>query len=80
MTGRSADGQFLAVYNDAAIAGWVPAGQLKLFGGDDLTVVDSAISPGPIATLIADAMQPLATSAIDAAMREMKNSTPTPQP
>ncbi len=80
VTGRSADGQFLAVYNNEAIAGWVPAGQLKLFGSDDLTVVDSAISPWPIATLLADAMQPLATSALDAAMREMANSTPTPLP
>ena len=80
VTGRSADGQFLAVYNDEAIAGWVLATQLKLFGDDDLTVVDSAIAPGPIATLLADAMQPLATSVLDAAMREMVNATATPQP
>ena len=33
----------------------------RLYGDDDLTVVDFAFSPAPVATLIAQAMQPIAS-------------------
>ena len=59
VTGRSADGNYLAAYTEAAVAGWVAAGNLRLFGADDLTVVERAEGPGPIATLIAEAMEPV---------------------
>ncbi len=59
VTGRSADGNWLAAYTEAAVAGWVAAGNLRLFGADDLTVVERAEGPGPIATLIAEAMEPI---------------------
>ena len=84
VTGRSADGDFLAVYDDSGIYGWVAAGSLKLFGAEDLTVVEGAISPAPVVTLMAEAMQPLETSAIDDAIQAMMQATPvivaTPQP
>ena len=59
VTGKSADGRYLAAYTNEGVAGWVPTGQLLLFGGDDLIVVESTAGPGPIATLIAQAMQPV---------------------
>ncbi len=59
VTGKSADGRYLAAYTNEGVAGWVPAGQIRLFGGDDLIVVEAAAGPGPIATLIAQAMQPV---------------------
>jgi hypothetical protein len=70
VTGKSADGRYLAAYSNEGVAGWVPAGQLLLFGGDDLIVVESTAGPGPIATLIAQAMQPvvIATNTPEAAL------------
>jgi len=59
VTGISADGRWLSVYDDDAVFGWTPAGQLSLFGADDLTVVDKAVNPGVVATLIAEAMEPV---------------------
>ncbi len=59
VTGRSANGNYLAAYTGTAVAGWVAAGNLRLFGADDLTVVERAEGPGPIATLIAEAMEPV---------------------
>lgn len=59
VTGVSSDGRWLSVYSDDATYGWVPAGQLLLYGADDLIVVDEAVNPGMVATLIADVMQPI---------------------
>lgn len=59
VVGKSADGRFYAVYDDNAVAGWTPVGQLTVFGGDDLAVVDKAPDPGPVATLLAQAMRPV---------------------
>lgn len=59
VTGVSADGRWLSVYDDDAVYGWTPAGQLTLFGADDLIVVQEAVDPGVVATLIADVMQPV---------------------
>jgi hypothetical protein len=59
VTGKTVDGQFVAAYTDDGIAGWISAGQLTLLGADDLVVVEESAGPGPIATLLAEAMQPV---------------------
>jgi len=88
VTGRSADGNWLAVFTEEAITGWVPAGSLVLYGADDLTTVTEAFSPAPVATMIAEAMRPVATpmSAYFAALTatppaaslELPTATPMP--
>lgn len=75
VTGVSADGRWLSVYDEAGVYGWVPSGQLALFGDDDLTVVDEAVDPGVVATLIADVMQPV--EVLDELMATLE-ATPTP--
>jgi hypothetical protein len=60
VTGRSADGRWLSVYDDDAVFGWTPAGQLRLFGDEDLVVVEEAVDPAPVATLLARVMEPVA--------------------
>jgi hypothetical protein len=57
-TGRSADGNWLAVYTAEALSGWIPVGSVVLFGADDLLVVDEAFSPAPVATMLAEALAP----------------------
>ncbi len=59
VTGISEDGRWLSVYDETAIFGWTPVGQLVLYGADDLTVVSEAVDPAVVATLIADVMQPV---------------------
>jgi hypothetical protein len=59
VTGKSADGAWYSVYNEDAVFGWVPAGQLRVYGGDDLIVVEVAPDPAPVATLLAQAAQPV---------------------
>lgn len=59
VTGVSPDGRWLSVYDETAVYGWTPAGQLVLFGADDLTTVATAVDPAVVATLIADVMQPV---------------------
>jgi hypothetical protein len=59
VTGKSEDGSWYAVYNDDAVYGWTPAGQLRVYGGDDLVVVEEAPDPAPVATLLAQAAQPV---------------------
>jgi hypothetical protein len=59
VTGKTADGRYLAVYTNAGDAGWIATRQLALYGADDLMVVEAAAGPGPIATLLAEAMQPV---------------------
>jgi uncharacterized protein YgiM (DUF1202 family) len=65
VTGRSADGNWLAVYTDDATSGWVPAGALVIYNAGVLTTVDEPFSPGPVATLIADALIPPSTPIAD---------------
>lgn len=62
VTGKSADNRYLAAYTNDGMVGWVLVGQLLLFGADDLTVVQAAIGPGLIATLIAQDMHPFTTT------------------
>ena len=59
ITGRSADGAWLAGYTEDGIAGWVAASSVTLFGGADLQTVDHSVAPDAIATLIAQAMLPV---------------------
>jgi hypothetical protein len=59
ITGRNADAAWLAAYTEDGVAGWVAASTVALFGADDLTVVDAAVAPNAIATLIATAMLPV---------------------
>jgi uncharacterized protein YraI len=59
ITGRSADGAWLAGYTSAGVAGWVPTSAVTLFGGADLTIVERAVPPAAVATLIATAMLPV---------------------
>jgi hypothetical protein len=59
VTGRSADGAWLAVYTAAGVPGWVQAAALQVYGGDDLLVVERAIEPGAMATLLAKALTPV---------------------
>ncbi len=76
VTGISADSQWYAVYDEAAVFGWTPVSQLRIFGGDDLIVVDVAPDPGPVATLIAQAREPM--TVLDALMVEMATRTAAP--
>jgi hypothetical protein len=59
VTGKSADSAWYSVYNEDAVFGWVPAGQLRVYGGEDLIVVELAPDPAPVATLLAQAAQPV---------------------
>jgi hypothetical protein len=59
VTGKSADGAWYSAYNDNAVFGWVPAGQLRVYGGEDLVVVETAPDPAPVATLLAQAAEPV---------------------
>lgn len=78
VSGRSADGKWLAVFTDGAAAGWVPEGSLVLFGADDLKVVDKTFSPAPVATLIAGALTPVSTP-LDVVLAE-RAKTPASTP
>lgn len=59
VTGRSADGNWYAVYDNRFAYGWIPAGQLRVYGGDDLVVLEDALDPAPIATLLAQTDRPV---------------------
>jgi hypothetical protein len=94
VTGKSPDGAWYAVYNDAAVYGWTPAGQLRVYGDDDLIVVEEAPDPAPVATLLAQTGAPVrvlddlmaqfdatATTGAQAAAAELTPArTPTPPP
>lgn len=65
LTGKSADDLWLAVYTNGGVAGWVNAAGLARYGEANLLVVEQAFGPGPVATLIADAMIPIEMPPID---------------
>lgn len=65
LTGKSADGAWLTAYTNAGAAGWVKASALARYGDDQLIVVTEAFGPGPAATLVADALIPIAMPPID---------------
>ncbi len=61
ITGRSADGGWFAAYLEDGTAGWVPVSQVRVFGDSDaLEIVQESIGPAVVATLIAEASEPLA--------------------
>jgi hypothetical protein len=70
ITGKSADGSAYAVFSHDATAGWLGANAVTVYGGDDLLVVDFAVGPGPIATLMAEAMVPVEPSVLEGVGRE----------
>jgi hypothetical protein len=57
ITGRSADERYLAAYTAVGVPGWIAAGSLILYGEEALTEVDEPFGPGPVATMVADAME-----------------------
>lgn len=59
LTGKSADGAWLAAYDAQGVSGWLAAQQLVLLGTETLTVVTTASGPGLAATLVAQAMEPM---------------------
>ena len=65
ITGISADGSAYAVFDHGGAVGWIGASLVTVFGDDDLVVVEVAAGPGPIATLIAEAMQPIGPSVLE---------------
>lgn len=64
LTGKSADGGWLAAYSARGESGWVAASSLVLFGEETLAVVTEATGPGEIAALLATAMAPVAMPTI----------------
>lgn len=76
VTGISEDGRWLSVYDETAIFGWTPVGQLVLYGADDLIVVTEAVDPAVVATLIADVMQPV--TVLDDLMATLEATHPAP--
>jgi uncharacterized protein YraI len=76
VTGRSSDGRWLAAFTGDGVAGWVAASALRLYGADDLTVVEQAISMAPVATILAEAMKPVGRSMSD----YLLSLTATPEP
>jgi len=65
LTGKTADERWLAVYTNAGVAGWVSIDAIARYGEAHLLVVEQAFGPGPVATLIADAMIPIEMPPID---------------
>ena len=65
LTGKTPDGLWLAVYTNGGVAGWVNRAALARYGEASLVVVEQAFGPGPVATLIADAMIPIEMPPID---------------
>ena len=70
ITGKSADGNAYAVFGHDAVTGWLAASAVAVYGGDDLIVVDFSLGPGPIATLMAEAMVPVGPSVLEGVGRE----------
>ena len=64
LTGKSADGVWLAAYTEDGTSGWLAANRLTLFGSETLTVVTASVGPGLAATLVAEAMMPMAMPTI----------------
>ncbi len=46
VTGKSADEAWYTVYNEEAVFGWTPAGQLRVYGSEKLLVLEQAPDPG----------------------------------
>ncbi len=57
VTGRAADDRYVAVFTADGVPGWILTDRLVLFGSDDLVEVEQALGAGPIATMLAEAME-----------------------
>lgn len=64
LTGKSADGGWVAVYTADGGSGWLAVNRLTVFGAETLTVVTEAVGPGLAATMVAEAMMPIAMPTI----------------
>lgn len=64
LTGKSADGGWVAVYTADGGSGWLAVNRLTRFGAETLTVVTEAVGPGLAATMVAEAMMPIAMPTI----------------
>ncbi|MCE7989838.1 MAG: hypothetical protein DYG89_52495 [Caldilinea sp. CFX5] len=64
LTGKSADGVWVAAYTENGTSGWLAANRLTLLAAETLTVVTEAVGPGLAATLVAEAMVPMAMPTI----------------
>lgn len=71
VTGRNGDGAWLAVYTDDAVAGWVEASRVNLYGAEGLATVTESVVGG----VSAAAGQPVAV-----AQAEPSSATATPEP
>ena len=61
ITGKSADGRWLAAYTGEGVPGWIEAGRAHVFGDEDMLVtVTESRGAEIIATLIAEANLPVA--------------------
>ena len=65
ITGKTDEGRAYAVFSHDGLAGWLAASAVTVYGGDDLVVVNSAVGPGPVATLMAEAMRPIEPSVLE---------------
>ncbi|MEM7536130.1 MAG: SH3 domain-containing protein [Chloroflexota bacterium] len=69
VTGRSPDQVYYAVFTADLQAGWMAAGELVIFGAQDPRVVlpylTTSSAPIALATLLAEAMQPVPLATID---------------
>lgn len=70
VTGLNGAETHYAVFTADGAPGWIAASRLTLYGGDDLETVARAMGPGPVATMIADAMVPIEPSVLDAVEEE----------
>lgn len=64
LTGKSADGAWVAAYTEDGVSGWLAVNRLTLFGAEALAVVTEAVGPGLAATMVAEAMTPIAMPTI----------------
>jgi hypothetical protein len=74
VTGRNGDGTYYAVFSADGVPGWVAAPALVLYGADDLETVAQTVGPGPIATMVAEAMEPMVPSVLDAVADEAEQA------
>lgn len=72
VTGRNEDGTHYAVFTADGTPGWIAAPALILYGADDLERVSQPVGPGPIATMLAEAMEPIAPSLLDTVADELE--------
>lgn len=81
LTGKSADGRWFAAYTDTGTPGWIEANRVNVFGAEVLEVVSEAVGASIVATLIAEASQPITPVPTVAAVVPQETATePTEAP